>query len=83
MRGRNVATGAGPGLRASADFDNASEHTMSYFRHSFSSFEEFQREGMWEGGGSIGKDELEMLRELEAEDDPQDFKRRRRRSVWD
>lgn len=55
---------------------------MSYFRHSFSSFEEFQREGLWDAEG-IGKDELEMLRELESEDDPLDFRRRRRRSDWD
>ena len=40
---------------------------MSYFRHRYSSFEEFQREGL-NGGERLGKEELELLDELEAED---------------
>lgn len=54
---------------------------MSYFRTGFNSFEEFQREGMF-GGDTLGKEELELLRELEAEDDF-DKPKARRRSVWD
>ena len=56
---------------------------MSYFRNSYNSFEEFQREASW-GGERLGKEELELLEELQAEDD---FDKRprngRRRSVWD
>lgn len=52
---------------------------MSYFRTRFTSFEEFQREGNF--GHELGKDELELLRELEADDE---FDRpRRRRNEWD
>jgi hypothetical protein len=40
---------------------------VSYYRHRYSSFEEFQREGL-QGGERLGKEELELLEELEAED---------------
>ncbi len=56
---------------------------LSYFRTGYSSFEEFQREASW-GGERLGKEELELLEELQADDD---FDRKprsaRRRSVWD
>jgi hypothetical protein len=54
---------------------------MSYFRTQYSSFEEFCREGL-HGGEVLGKEELELLRELE-EDDEFDRPRRRRKSPWD
>lgn len=41
---------------------------MSYFRTRFTSFEEFQREGLL-GGESLGKEELELLRDLEEDDE--------------
>ena len=56
---------------------------MSYFRRRFSSFEEFQREAFFEGD-ELGKDEIELLQELEAEEDLFDvITRRRRRAPWD
>lgn len=54
---------------------------MSYFRHRYRSFEEFQREAFVELP-SLGKEELELLAELEDDEDA--LRRpRRRRSVWD
>jgi hypothetical protein len=41
---------------------------LSYFRTHFTSFEEFQREGLL-GGESLGKEELELLRDLEEDDE--------------
>ncbi len=41
---------------------------MSYFRRQFSSFEEFQRESFHEDI-DLGKEELELLMELEAEEE--------------
>ncbi len=50
---------------------------MSYFRHSYSSFEEFRREALGSGDdSSLGKEELELLMDLEDEDQ---FHTRRRR----
>lgn len=37
-----------------------------YFRRRFSSFEEFQRESFDYGDREFGKDELELIEELEA-----------------
>jgi hypothetical protein len=51
-----------------------------YFRRRFSSFEEFQRESFDYGDRELGKDELELIEELEAADE---FYRRPRRSAWD
>ncbi len=53
---------------------------MSYFRTRFSSFEEFNREGI-DFGGDLGKDELELLEDLE-DDDSAPYRPRRRRSSW-
>lgn len=55
---------------------------MSYFRTRFNSFEEFQREGLL-GGESLGKEELELLRELEEDDDFDRAPRRGYRRDWD
>jgi len=53
---------------------------MSYFRTRFTSFEEFQREGFF-GSDVLGKEELELLHDLE---DEEDFDRpRRKKSNWD
>ena len=51
-----------------------------YFRRRFSSFEEFQRESFDFGDRELGKDELELIEELEAADD---FYRRPRKNYWD
>jgi hypothetical protein len=56
--------------------------TMSYFRRRFSSFEEFQREGLADPI-ELGKDELELIEELEADDDFYRRPARRRKSWWD
>jgi hypothetical protein len=55
---------------------------MSYFRHRFSSFEEFQREGLSESG-ELGKDELDLIDELEAQDELARGRRRRRKAWWE
>jgi hypothetical protein len=55
---------------------------MSYFRHQYSSFQEFVREGL-HGGNVLGKEELELLRAIEEDDEFDRPKRRSRRSVWD
>ena len=52
-----------------------------YFRRRFSSFEEFQREATRHHDPDLGKDELELLEELEAADDY--HRPRRRRRAWD
>ena len=41
---------------------------MNYFRTGFSSFAEFKREGM-NVSDRLGKEELELLRALEADDE--------------
>jgi len=41
---------------------------MSFFRTSFSSFEEFQREALRGERDDLGKDELELLYDLEDSD---------------
>lgn len=56
---------------------------MSYFRDRFSSFEEFQRETHREWGHDLGKEEIELLDEIEDEDGFYSRPRRRRRSDWD
>ena len=56
-----------------------------YFRNRFSSFQEFQREGSWDRGGAraeLGKEELELLDELMADDDAL-YKPRRKRQFWE
>lgn len=51
-----------------------------YFRRRFSSFEEFQRESFDYGDREFGKEELELIEELEAADE---FYRKPRQSYWD
>jgi hypothetical protein len=42
---------------------------LSYFRHSYTSFEEFRREALSvDEGEFLGKEELELLMDLEDED---------------
>jgi hypothetical protein len=42
---------------------------LSYFRHSYTSFEEFRREALSiDDGEHLGKEELELLMDLEDED---------------
>ncbi len=55
---------------------------MSYFRHRYASFEEFQREALVDGE-MLGKEELELLDELEREDEDFRPSSRRRWSDWD
>jgi len=56
---------------------------LSYYRNSYTTFAEFQRESSW-GDERLGKEELELLDELQAEDDfDKEPRARRRRSVWD
>jgi len=56
---------------------------MSYFRSTFTSFAEFQREGM-NGSDRLGKEELELLRALEQDDDFCDPDRAQKyKSPWD
>jgi hypothetical protein len=54
---------------------------LSYFRHHYRSFEEFQREAFVELP-SLGKEELELLADLEDDEDAY-HRPRRVRSVWD
>lgn len=51
-----------------------------YFRRRFTSFEEFQRESFDYGDRELGKEEIELLEELQAADE---FFQRPRRSRWD
>jgi hypothetical protein len=55
---------------------------VSYFRNGYRSFEEFQREGL-ASGESLGREELELLRELEECDDYERPVRRQSRKGWD
>jgi hypothetical protein len=55
---------------------------LSYFRTGYQSFQEFQREAFAELP-TLGKEELELLRELEDDDDVLSHRRRKKRSVWD
>ncbi|HWB78057.1 MAG TPA: hypothetical protein VG755_23995 [Nannocystaceae bacterium] len=55
---------------------------MSYFRHSYTSFEEFQREGLGGEDESLGKEEIELLMDLE-DDDAFDSPARRKRRRYD
>ncbi len=41
---------------------------MSYFRHSYTSFEEFRREALSIDDEALGKEELELLGDLEDDD---------------
>ncbi len=52
-----------------------------YFRRRFSSFEEFQRESFDFGDRELGKDELELIEELQSADEF--FARPRKRAYWD
>ena len=56
-----------------------------YFRTRFSSFKEFQRVAFDYGGRELGKEEYELLDELEAADDfyKRPASRRRRRREWE
>ena len=51
-----------------------------YFRRRFTSFEEFQRETFDYGDRELGKDELELIEDLEAADD---YHTRPARNRWD
>ena len=51
-----------------------------YFRRRFTSFEEFQRESFDYGDRELGKDELELIEDLEASDE---FHKRPSRKRWD
>ena len=55
---------------------------MSYYRDHFTSFEEFKRESFHDWVDDLGKDELELLREIDDED-RFDKRPRRRRTAWD
>jgi hypothetical protein len=54
---------------------------VSYFRQRYQSFEEFQREA-FSDLPSLGKEELELLADLD-EDEHATVRPRRRRSQWD
>ncbi len=59
---------------------------MSYYRTGYNTFQEFQREalsGSYSHHESLGKEELELLEELEAEEFFDRRPRRPRRSRWD
>ena len=53
-----------------------------YFRRRFSSFEEFQRESFDFGDRELGKDELELIEELQTADDFF-YRPRKRNGYWD
>jgi len=53
-----------------------------YFRNRFSSFEEFKRQSWDHGGRELGKEELELIEELQDDDEFYRVPRNRRR-VWD
>lgn len=58
----------------------------TYFRTGYSTFQEFQREalsGSYSHHESLGKEELELLEELEADELFDERPRRRPRSRWD
>ena len=58
---------------------------MSYYRQRFNNFEEFKREALTHDraghSGSLGKEEYELLEEIEA-DENFHYRPRRRRSSW-
>lgn len=57
----------------------------TYFRSGYATFQDFQREalrGTYSHHESLGKEELELLQELEAEDTLY-VQPPRRRSAWD
>jgi hypothetical protein len=56
------------------------EPAAMYFRNRFNTFEEFQRESFDYGDRELGKDELELIEELEAADE---FHARPKRNRWD
>ena len=57
---------------------------MSYFRNSYNNFQEFQRESFYDHRQpELGKEELDLLRELEADDDFWVKPRSQRRNLWD
>jgi hypothetical protein len=58
------------------------DSVLSYFRHSYTSFEEFQREGLGGDDESLGKEEIELLMDLE-DDDAFDSPARRKRRRYD
>jgi hypothetical protein len=60
--------------------DASQETHHMYFRRRFSSFEEFQRESFDYGDREFGKDEIELLEELESSDE---FYKPRRRADRD
>lgn len=53
-----------------------------YYRRRFSSFEEFVRESFDFGDREFGKDELELVEELEGCDE-QLYRPRRKAAAWD
>ncbi|MBL4686730.1 MAG: hypothetical protein JKY37_19185 [Nannocystaceae bacterium] len=56
---------------------------MSYFRTGYNSFAEFQRESSW-CAETLGKEELELLEDIQADDEfDQQPRSARRRSAWD
>ncbi len=58
----------------------------TYYRTGYNTFQEFQRvalSGSYSHHESLGKEELELLEELEAEDHFDRQPRRRPRSRWD
>ncbi|MEM9462176.1 MAG: hypothetical protein AAGF11_48930 [Myxococcota bacterium] len=58
----------------------------TYFRTGYNTFQEFQREalsGSYSHHESLGKEELELLEELEADEQFDERPRRRPRSRWD
>jgi hypothetical protein len=62
---------------------NEENGTMSYYRSGFSSYAEFKREANF-GSDRLGKEELELLRALEQDDDFFDPDRDKKyRSPWD
>jgi len=56
---------------------------MSYFRSSFTSFEEFQRESGRDWGHRLGKEEYELLHEIEDDDRFADRPRHSRQPEWE
>ena len=56
---------------------------MSYFRQSFTNFQEFQREVGRDWGRQLGKEEYELLNEIEEGDRFYERPRRSQRNEWD
>ena len=78
--------GRGPDRVTAADLDASGarrESTMSYFRNSFTSFQEFQRETGGDWTHQLGKEEYELLHEIEDDDCFADRPRRSERDEWD